>query len=204
MTRQNFKMRICGIFLLLLSMLIGCAGNQGEGNNTPEDSSKEETEIIQDTKVYILLNHNPDTKKLFLESVEEGLQEKFDYNEETTICDREGMGISIEELQPGELLQIVYTEEELLKEVEIAGDTFIYEGITDFYIDSSQNTITAAGAQYSYDENLKIFLEGELVPVSEIGVGNTICIRGSQEHIITLVANGTKETDTTEETGFWN
>lgn len=205
MTGKNYRKKLYGILILIMSLLVGCSGKQG--NQTPDaDEPPQETgKIIEDIQVYILLNCNPETGKLFLEGVDEGRQEKFEYNENTVVLDREGAAVSPEELKPGELLQIAYTEEQLLKDVRVSRDTFLLDGITDFQIDTQQDTITADGIRYDYDENLKIFSEEELIPINRLSDGATICIRGQESRILTMVASGPEDSDDGPgETGFWN
>ena len=96
-------------------------------------------------------------------------------------------------------------QEQLLKDVRVSRDTFMLDGITDFQIDTQQDTITADGIRYDYDENLKIFSEEELIPINRLSDGATICIRGQESRILTMVASGPEDSDDgPEETGFWN
>lgn len=205
MTGKNCRKKLYGILILIISLLVGCTGKQEhqtpDADKTPQGTGK----TVEDTQTYILLNHNPETGKIFLENAEDGRQEKFEYNADTVVLNREEAVVSMDELKTGELLRIVYTEEQLLKEVRVSRDTFMFEGITDFQIDIQQDTITADGVRYDYGENLKIFSEEELISINQLSPGATICIRGQENRIYTLVASGLTDTDSgTDATGFWN
>lgn len=172
------------IFLLLLSALAGCAGNPGKDN----DNSG--AEIIEDDQLYMLLNCNSDTGRLFLESVETGKQETFDYDEKTNAVNRNGETAAVDSLPVGELVEIAYTKEKLVTRLAVSEDTFEYRNIPKLSIDQEAESITVAGNRYSYDEYLKVFSNKGVIPLSvlmEPVDGDSVSIRGRGTEVLTVV-----------------
>lgn len=186
------------LLLVMAATLAGCTRNPGKDNDDQPGSG--ETKLVEDDQLYMLLNCNPDTDKLFLENVDTGKQEKFDFDEETKAVNRSGESAAVDSLPVGELVEISYTEEKLLKKVAVPADTFEYKDVTDYEIDPEAATITVDGASYSYDEYLKIFSNKGGIPLNvllEREEGDTVCIRGRGAKALTVMLDR-KETEGTD------
>lgn len=171
----------------MLLSLAGCSQKQKEETAREEEQQQEIEEPVEDTKLYILLYSNADTQRIFLECVETGRQEEYEYNGGTYIHNRYGDSITIAQLQVGALIQISYTEEKMLTEVSESADTFLYDGITNFRVDSEKGILSVADSNYYYDEELKIFSDNGIISLNELSEIDTICIRGQGKEILTLV-----------------
>lgn len=199
-TRRKYKSLWLLLWLLpiLALLLAGCAGKPGKDNDDQPVSNKEE--LVEDGQLYILLNCNSDTKRLFLESVETGKQEIFDFDDETKAVDRNREEASVESIPVGELVEIVYTEEQLLTEVAVSEDTFEYRNVTEYEIDPEQASVVVDGDSYSYNEYLKIFSNKGVIPMKvllEQEDGDTVCLRGRGTEVLTIVLDR-KETEGSE------
>ncbi len=183
--RQKKRLWLVCMLLALLFMLAGCDGRTGASTAVGEEA-QQETEETEDNQLYILLHCNTDTQRIFLESVDTGRQEEFEYNGGTYIRNRYGDSITVGQLQIGELIRISYTEDKLLTEVTAAEDAFVYNDVTGFSIDDDAEIITVLDSKYYYDEALKVFSNAELISLNELSKKDTICIRGVDKKILSL------------------
>ncbi len=176
------------MLLALVLTLAGCTRNSGKDNNDQPDDG--ETRLVEDDQLYMLLNCNSDTNRLFLESVETGKQEIFNFDQETKAVNRDGDEAAVDSLPVGELVEIIYTEEKLLTKVAVSEDTFEYKDVTEYEIDPETATIAVGGVSYSYAEYMKIFSNKGVIPLNvllEHVDGDTICIRGRGSEILTVM-----------------
>lgn len=183
------------MLLTLILALAGCTRNSGKDNNDQPDDG--ETKLVEDGQLYMLLNCNIDTNRLFLESVETGKQEIFNFDDETKAINRSGEEATVDSLPVGELVEIIYTEEKLLTKVAVSEDTFEYKDVTEYEIDPEAASIAVDGVSYSYDEYMKIFSNKGVIPLNvllEHVDGDTICIRGRGTEALTVMLDR-KETE---------
>lgn len=184
----KYKRLLAVIMLGLMAVmaLSGCS----RSNQKPEEQEEEqeaEQEAEKDTQLYMLLYTNADTQKLFLQSVETRRQEEFEYNGGTYIRNQYGDNITVAQLETGELIRISYTEKKVLTEVNLASDAFVYDGITKFHVNTEDELITIGDSSYYYDEALKIFSDGGIISLNDLSEKDTVCMRGLEKQILTIV-----------------
>lgn len=158
-----------------------------EGISEKEQQEEEQEDIAtEDSQLYILLYSNADTKCVFVESTETGRQEEFEYNGGTYIKNRYGDSITISQLQIGELVEITHTKKNVLTEIKVAEDAFIFDDVSNFAIESGKEMITIMGSKYYYDESLKVFSDSGIISMSELNQKDILCFRGVDKKILTV------------------
>ena len=172
------------MFLLCFG-LIGCA--DGPEAETGEPGWEAEEEAAADTGLYILLYADEEKDHIFVESVDTGRQEEFEWNGDTDIRDRGGKSISLGQLTTGELIQLAFTEDELLSKIAVSSKAFADDGVTDFSIDEEEGILMAGDSNYYFDEDLKIFSGKGIISVNELSREDTLCIRGLDRKALTVV-----------------
>lgn len=184
------------LFLLpvLLLALAGCGEERkGEPEGSEEDTAQEEMieeeESSKDPELYILLYSNPDTERLFLQSVNTGRQEEFSYNGGTYIYNRFQESTTISRIPVGTLVYLTYTDKMVLTSLEEATDTFLYEDITNYSQDAEKNMFTILGNNYYYDEDLKVFSQEDLIALNEVSSQDALTLRGVGKRIVSIVVS---------------
>lgn len=182
------------MMILSLPMLAGCLGekkNDRTQGEVLEEGSSEETEEADgegtNGQAYILLHHNEETKCVFLQDVESGRQEEFAYNGGTYIHGRYGESLTMDQLCVGELVLLTYTDKKVLTEMKVSTDAFIYEEVTGFSVDQENAIFSVGSSNYYYDDDLKIFSEEGIISLNELSSQDTICMRGFEKKILTVV-----------------
>ncbi len=171
--------------VLALALMNGCVRGPGAEAESGQESEEQEAKR-KDTGLYILLNAGEDKEYIFVESVDTGRQGEFAWNEDTVIYNREGEKIGLEDLNTGELLELQFTEEEVLTEIAVSARAFVLKEVTEFSIDDEAGIFEADGREYHFDESLKIFSEDGLIPVNELSRIDTLCVWGFEENVYTL------------------
>lgn len=178
------------VLMGLLLIPAGCGRGRRENKDQreiPEEATEiQDEEPVTDDQLYILLYSNTDTGRLFVENVETGRQEEFEYNGGTYIYDRYGKSVTMERLKSGELIHISYTEGKVLTEIQTATETFVYDTVTKFRIDDEKDMITIAGSNYYYDEAMIVFSGNGIISLNELSKNDVLCIRGLDKKILTV------------------
>lgn len=192
------KHRIGKAFFLLGILLFAATGCSGTGKTEEEKQQKEEETLVVDEDLYILLNCNQETNKVFLENYQTGLQNTFVCNENTTVTDRSGEETTVESLPIGELVKISYTQEEELISAAVSSDTFCQTDVMDYSADPETYSIVVEGTTYSYNEMTRIFSDSGVIPLSvlmEREEGDSITVRGCGDEVVTIVLNRQNESE---------
>ena len=174
--------------LLLFPILSGCGKTVGESIAEKEQEESEESQetVTEDAQLYILLYSNADTQRVFLESTESGRQEEYEYNGGTYIRNRYGDSITISQLQIGELVEVSYTEKKVLTELRVAKDTFLYDEVSNYKIDSGRDIISIIDSNYYYDEKLKVFSDSGIISMNELGQNDVLSFRGVEKKLLSI------------------
>lgn len=196
MSFKRYKRQILLAFVLvfLLFAADGCMSKKSGGPpkeepETEEEQEQQEAEDTEDEELYILLYYNAENLCVFVQNAQTGRQEEFTYHGGTYIRNRYGDSITISQLQVGELVRLTYTEKKVLTEIAVDADAFLFENVTDFSIDSEEAILSAAGSNYYYDEGLKVFSEDGIISLNDLSSRDTICIRGQEKKILTIVVD---------------
>ncbi len=192
---KRYKRQFLLAFVLVLTLLapVGCLG--GKSKEQPKEAQEEqkeeqqEAEDTEDEEIYILLYYNAENLCVFVQNAQTGRQEEFSYNGGTYIRNRYGDSTTISQLQVGELVRLTYTEKKVLTEIAVAADAFLFENVTGFSIDKEEAILSLAGSNYYYDEELKVFSEDGIISLNDLSSQDTICIRGQEKKILTIVVD---------------
>lgn len=188
MAEEGYKRRFFVTVLLVLALLSVCGCSQRKEKNAPDEEKEQQTpEIQEDQQLYILLYSNTETNRVFLQGSQTGRQEEFEYNGGTYIRGRYDESLTMGELKVGELLKLTYTDKKVLTEIQVAKEAFFYEGITDFSIREDEAVFSVRDKNYYYDEELKIFSEDGIISLNELSSLDTVCLRGMEKQILTIV-----------------
>lgn len=177
---------LMGLLLIPAGCGRGRQDNGDRGEIQDETTEIQDEEPVTDDQLYILLYSNTDTGRIFVESVETGRQEEFEYNGGTYIYDRYGKSVTMERLTSGELIHISYTDSKVLTEIQTATETFVYDTVTRFRIDNEKDMITIAGSNYYYDEAMIVFSENGIISLNELSNKDVLCFRGMDKKILTV------------------
>ena len=161
-----------------------------EKADTQEAVEVDEEDAKEQEKLYAVTAIDTERKILTLRNCENSVESPYEYTGGTYIRDKYGRSLTVSQLSLGDLVVIEVKKEKLMA-VQISEDTFLYDDLHNFTLDHDMKSLTVGGSVYYFDDNILVYYDGSLIPLSEISEQDTVCIRGIGQQIYTLqVTNG--------------
>lgn len=151
-----------------------------------EPGVSENAMITEDTMV--LIAKNTTSKELTLRLITGGKEQTFSYNGTTAILGRHGDSLSMEQLEIGEVLDVVYSNHNhSLDTLQISSNTWTNTGITKFSVDEKKKIIQIGEDQYQYTDDIVISSDGEAAQLMDITEQDTLTIKGYNRKICSII-----------------
>lgn len=181
--RKSIFIRVVmGLWMVFLLLEIGgCASLPFIEAEETTTESLEETSTICDylTISGVVTELDTEVKNLTLLNMNTREVTTFAYSTSTLVQNKYGDGISMAQVQIGEIVELEYDRKNgRAKEVSISPDAWELTNITQFTMDRTNKTIQAGSYLYQYDSSIVIVSDGELVEPIEISDQDELTIKG--------------------------
>lgn len=151
------------------------------------DVEEIEAAMQTDDQIYVVLNVNTELKLIGLGAVDSPRTFQYGYTDGTQVLDKYGNYVSLVNLIPGRAVTIGELDEEAkLTRVQLTDQAWYQENITRFSIDETIGMIVIGDTKYSYDKELRVFSGDVQIAVGQIKEGDTICVQGVGQKIISV------------------
>ncbi len=189
------KKAIVPIMTIILLTFIGCyliateylkSKVADEVGMTMTEAAEEEKLTNEDT--VILLAKDTKEKNLRLRLVTGGREQELSYDGRTAVLGRYGDSLSMEQLEAGEILDIVYsTHSRRLNTIQISGNTWTNTGVTKFSVNEKKKMIEIGKEQYQFTNDLVIFSDGKPALLMDITTLDTLTIKGYNRKVCSIL-----------------
>lgn len=173
------------IMLLLTLVLLlessGCTSLSPRHTTETTTEASEETSTISDNLAIsgVVTALDTEVKNITVLNIDTRESTTFAYSTSTLAQNKYGDGISMAQLQIGEIVDLEYSRSNgRLKEVTISPDAWELNNITQFTMDRTNKTIQAGSYLYQYDSSIAIVSDGTLVEPIEISDQDELTIKG--------------------------
>ncbi len=175
--------------IILLSMMLSVSPDtkqQGrkKANNAEDTSNLQEEKTDNDTKVAVITAIDTDKKKIELYEIERQEFISLEYSGGTNITDKYGKLISMSQIEPGIMVDIVYLKDKnKLTDMNISKKAWEYVGVNNLSINTTLNTMKIATTKYKFTEDIFIRDEDKFISVTNLAEQDELTIRGFEETI---------------------
>ncbi len=179
---------VLGLFVVIvLSQLFGKEEPFGQGNQKPD--SQQELPLTDDR---VLLLDKGDGKVLTLFDLDKKKEYTLKVNGSTYFYDKYEQAISLEQLEPGEIVDIrFHKKREQLFSMKQSAVSWTLTELKNFSLNLQREELTIGQSKYQISKEVKCFLDGELIELSEISTGDSIAVRGIDQQVLSIrVDNG--------------
>ncbi len=122
--------------------------------------------------------------------VSRGEQRTFTYDAATVVQDRYGSFLTMEQLKPGELVEIAYNAElEKMGRVTFSTEGFSYDSISNYALDVEAGSIQIGKNVYQMGNNIKIFSGNEQMEINQILKEDVVSFRGMGHEIVSVIVD---------------
>lgn len=112
----------------------------------------------------------------------------FSYSLATTVQDKHGSEMIMQQLLPGEIVNICYNNElEKLGSIMLAADAFRYDGIEKYQMDIKKGIVNIGSDTFGLSKNVKIFSEGRQLDISQVLKQDVLSFRGIGREVVSVV-----------------
>ncbi len=173
-----------GMLLLALTLLLGVSGCTSLPFLYTDETtieSLEETSVINDNLMIsgVVTALDTEVKNITVLNIDTRESTTFAYSISTLVQNKYGDGISMAQIQIGELIDLEYDRKNgRVKEVTISPDSWELNQITQFTMDRTNKTIQAGSYLYQYESSIVIVSDEELIEPIEISDQDELTIKG--------------------------
>lgn len=193
--RWNSKNSIKLLIISMCLLLTGCgtiglareATFESAYENVPEE---EPVNIFTSASYGVIQDVNTEDFAVTLYLVDRKEERTLFYDTATTVQDRYGSSLTMEQLALGEVVDITYNSElEKLGSVMLSQDGFSYDGISNYSFDEEKRTVQIIGETFELSSNPIVFSGDQKVEINQILKGDIISLKGIGREIVSITVN---------------
>lgn len=183
--------------------LMGCGNARKDGVITgqyynPDKADEEtrqeeetETESVQTdglgTDAFLITENDMRSECLILEQLASGKQYMYYYSVTTQFRDKYGNRATVSEFEPGRVITVGKKDiHGRLLQAQISDQVWEYPDVTRYSVDEERGVFMIADTNYSYDENLFIYSDGNSEKLSDLTELDTLRIVGIGRKILSI------------------
>lgn len=157
--RKQKQLCICMLFLACFCLLEGCTRRNSNANHQTQQQNSASTEqLAGDTVTGVISNIDVGTSQISISDVNSGWIYRFGYNAYTSMISRYGEPIAIQQLEIGEIIDVVYNpNQQIALSIQVSYDAWEYEEVTGLTYNQKENHIWVMGEEYTYNASLVLY-----------------------------------------------
>lgn len=135
----------------------------------------------------VLVKKNTDEKTVTFFNNRVGRKYTLNYDGTSKIYDKYGTSMSMEQVEPGALVDITFLKsKKLLNSMNMSANAWKYEKLDDFNIDEKANSMSINGSNYVIGEKTFVFLNGKQAELMDINSVDKISVCGLDTNVYSI------------------
>lgn len=193
----NMKRQYTLLIILCAGLLLCSACGRAASNSRPtETAQKDKQDVLQQEdgkqkskkEICLVVKHDAYNYQITLMNLADASTICYEYTEGTEFFDKYGDYTLSEEFQPGKLVTIKrLNSNETLGALAFTDQTWDYEKVSNYSIDTDKGRIVLADKNYRYASTMKVFSEGEETELYAIRDGDILDVYGIDRTIYSIV-----------------
>lgn len=168
----------CIIFSLLCMMFVGCKEAVVEEENYDTGFVEATPGSYDSTDTAVLVSKNNDETLTFM-NIETGKNYTLSYTGATTIWDKYGEAMSMEQLDEGDIVSVKFLKEKKrLSDIALYDGAFTYTDVTKYEINELTKTFTIVKEAFQYTEDTVIVSDGLEIEMMDLNEEDILTVQG--------------------------
>lgn len=168
----------CIIFSLLCMMFVGCKETVVEEENYDTGFVEATPGSYDSTDTAVLVSKNNDETLTFM-NIETGKNYTLSYTGATTIWDKYGEAMSMEQLDEGDIVSVKFLKEKKrLSDIALYDGAFTYTDVTKYDINELTKTFTIVKEAFQYTEDTVIVSDGLEIEMMDLNEEDILTVQG--------------------------
>ncbi len=177
----NKRIAMFIIFMLVLSVSTSC--NVSVRKRARNINNNNKADIVEEVQTYtmtgVVTNIDLDLQQVTLRELDSDIDTILDYNATADITNKFGQSIAGDELEPGQIMEVVYDTQKLnIITMSVPDDVWEYQNVDKFAFDGDEKALNVAGRKYQYNDLTYFSTLDKKIQMMEINNHDTITIRG--------------------------
>lgn len=137
--------------------------------------------------LFLITNNDMESECLILEQMASGKQYMYSYSIGTSFLDKYGNRTNVSYFEPGRVIRVGKKDMRgRLLEAQISDQVWEYPDVTRFSVDEERSVFSIANTNYSFDDNLFVHSDGEMLAVSDLTEYDTLRVTGIGKKIYSV------------------
>ncbi len=168
----------CIILGLLCMMFVGCGETVVEEEHYDTGFVEATPGSYDSTDTAVLVSKNSDETLTFM-NIETGKNYTLSYTGATTIWDKYGEAMSMEQLDEGDIVSVKFLKEKKrLSDIALYDGAFTYTDVTKYEINELTKTFTIVKEAFQYTEDTVIVSDGLEIEMMDLNEADVLTVQG--------------------------
>lgn len=139
------------------------------------------------TDLFLITNNDMQSECLILEQLASGKQYMYNYSLTTKFLDKYGNRTNVSCFEPGRIITVGKKDiQGRLLEAQISAQAWEYPDVTRYSVDEERGIFQIADTNYSYEEGIFIYSDGNLLAPSDLTDMDTLRVIGIEKKILSV------------------
>ncbi|HBA96803.1 MAG TPA: hypothetical protein DCZ23_01715 [Lachnospiraceae bacterium] len=175
------KTAVLMIFIFVLSVSTSCNVSVRKRVRNRNSTTKAETakEVQTHKMTGVVTNTDLDLQQVTIRELDSDVDTILDYNAVSGITDKYGEDITGDDLEPGQIMEVVYdTEKSSVITMSVPDNVWEYKNVDKFSFDGDENALSVAGRKYQYTDWTYFSDLDRTIQMMELNSRDIVTIRG--------------------------
>lgn len=198
---KNRVIRCVAAGVITAVLITGCAGRQPAGLGMPEGEENQESESSTgfvkaepgsydsaDTPVIVSINHPEATITFY--HIPTGRNYTLSYDGTTTIYDKYGEAVSLEQIQEGDIVDVKFLKsKKKLADLRLSEAGWSRPEVTEFEVNQDKKSIMTGSEVYRFTEDVILLSEGQQIEWMDIHESDVLTLNGIDSTVYSVVVD---------------
>ncbi len=190
--KENF---IKYVMVSLCLLLTGC-GTIGLAQESTFESAfenkpeEEPVDIFTSEGSGVFLDMDAADMEVTLHMIERGEERTFSYSLATTVTDKHGSAMIMQQIAPGDIVTVRYNNElEKLGSLQQSAESFVFSQMQKYRLDKKKGTVDIGSDTYSISKNVKVFSDGRQIDISQVLKQDELTFKGINHEVTSILVD---------------
>ena len=193
------KAAVVAALIMTAALLGGCGSNRSRpGQSMPVPTAEPEEEsgtgfVVAGPNSYdsadtaVLVSKNAQEGTVTLLNLALGRRYTLSVNGTTTLYDKYGQAVSLEQLKPGDIVDVTFLRnEKLLNSMQLSSQAWVTESVSRYEFDMERQNVTIGSDVYKLSGDALFFSDGRIIEAMDVSAGDVVTFRGIGSSVLSV------------------
>lgn len=122
--------------------------------------------------------------------IERNEERTFSYSLATTVTDKHGSAMIMQQIMPGDIVHLRYNNElEKLGSLSLSAESFVFPEMEKYRLNKKKGTVDIGSDTYSLSKNVKVFSGGRQIDISQVLKQDVLTFQGINHEVTSILVD---------------